>query len=329
MSFPFIRPRRLRQNATIRNLVRETNFDIHNLIYPLFVIEGQKKKQAINSMPNCFRFSIDFLIEEVKHAYALGLRIFAVFPVIEEKLKSSDKPREAYNPEGLVPNAIRALKAALPKDICLIADIALDPYTIHGHDGIADENGNILNDETVEVLGEMAFCLAKSGADIVAPSDMMDGRIGFIRQVLEENNLSNTLILSYAAKFASAFYGPFRDALNVNLKLGDKSTYQLDPANSREAEKEIVLDINEGADLIMVKPALAYLDIIQKASQVSHLPIIVYSVSGEYAMLKAAAQQNWLDEKKVVLESTIAFRRAGASGIITYYAKQIAEWLQD
>ncbi len=326
MSFPFIRPRRLRQTATIRNLVRETHFEVNNLIYPLFVIDGENQKQIINSLPDCFRFSIDLLIEEVKEAYSLGLRIFALFPVISDSLKA-ERPSEAYNLQGLIPNAIRALKKALPSDICLIADVALDPYTIHGHDGIADENGQIINDETVEILGQMALCLAKAGADIIAPSDMMDGRIGYIRKILEENNLSNILILSYAAKFASAFYAPFREALNVSLKFGDKATYQLDPANAREAHKEIVLDINEGADLIMVKPALAYLDIIQQASQISHLPIIVYSVSGEYAMLKAAAAQNWLDEKKTVLETMIAFRRAGAAGIITYYAKQIAQWL--
>ncbi|MDX1919660.1 MAG: porphobilinogen synthase [Candidatus Caenarcaniphilales bacterium] len=325
-SFPHVRPRRLRANEAIRALVQETSLGVSNLIYPLFVMDGKKQKQEISSMPGCFRFSMDLLLEEIKEAYDLGLRTFALFPVIDPKLKSEDA-KESYNPEGLIPRTLRVLKKSF-NDICLITDVALDPFTSHGHDGLVDSE-RILNDETVEVLCKMALVQAHAGTDIVAPSDMMDGRVKCIREYLDKNEHSETLILSYSAKFASGFYGPFRDALSSNLKFGDKKTYQLDPANAREAEKEILLDTNEGADMLMVKPGLAYLDILYRASQITHLPLIVYSVSGEYSMIKAACANGSLDEQKVVMESMLAFRRAGARGIITYHAKDIAGWLKD
>ena len=327
MSFPFQRGRRLRYSPSIRHLVEETSLQTQHLICPLFVIEGTQTKQTISSMPAYFRFSLDLLISEVEKLVALGLRTFCLFPIIEPTLKANDG-KEAYNPEGLVSKTIKRLKKEFP-EICLISDIALDPYTKHGHDGLIDESGYVLNDPTLEILGKMALCHAEAGVDIVAPSDMMDGRIAYIRGQLEENNYPNTLILAYAAKFASSFYGPFREALGSNLQFGDKKTYQLNPANSKEAEREILLDLEEGADLIMVKPGLAYLDIIYRTRQITKSPIIAYSVSGEYAMFKAAAAQNWLDEKKIVMESLLAFRRAGAQAIITYYAAEAAKWLKE
>ncbi|HEY9886205.1 MAG TPA: porphobilinogen synthase, partial [Vampirovibrionales bacterium] len=322
------RPRRLRQTNTIRNLVTEHRLHLPDLVYPLFVKDTQfPTQEEIASMPGCYRFNQAELIKEVAECYELGLRTFALFPVISENLKTP-KAEEAFNENGLIVNCIKVLKQKLP-DICLIADVALDPYTDHGHDGIVDEQGEILNDETIEALKKMALVQANAGVDIVAPSDMMDGRIAQIRKALDDNHFSKTLILSYSAKYASAFYGPFRDAVHSNPKFGDKKTYQLNPANIKEAEKELLLDMQEGADMLMVKPGLAYLDVIKKAAEISHLPIVAYSVSGEYCMVKAAAQQGWLDEKKVVLESLLAFKRAGANAIFTYYAKQVAGWLKE
>ncbi len=326
MTFPLSRPRRLRQTQAIRSLVSETKFGTENLIYPLFVTEGKEQKTEISSMPDCFRLSIDLLVKEVKEAYTLGIDKIALFPVIEKDLKD-EKATESYNPNNLTARTIKAIKENCP-EVCVITDVALDPYTVHGHDGIVDEDGNILNDDTVEILVEMALSQAKAGADIVAPSDMMDGRVLAIRKALDESRYQGVLILSYSAKYASAFYGPFRDALSSNLKFGDKKTYQMDPGNALEAEKEILIDEEEGADLLMIKPGLAYLDILGRAKQTTRLPLVVYSVSGEYSMIKAAAQNDWLDEKKIVLETMTAFRRAGASGIITYHAKQIANWLR-
>lgn len=325
--FPHIRPRRLRSSETIRQLVKENHLSISNIIYPLFVLDGENKKEEISSMPSCYRFSQDLLLQEIKECHALGLRTFALFPVLESKLKSKCA-KEAYNKDGLIPRTLRLLKENF-EDICLITDVALDPFTSHGHDGLVNDKGKILNDETVEVLCKMALVQAQSGADIVAPSDMMDGRVKCIREYLDKNECSETLILSYSAKFASSFYGPFRDAISTKLEFGDKKTYQLDPANAREAEKEILLDAEEGADMLMVKPGLAYLDVLYRASQLSKLPLIVYSVSGEYSMIKAASANGWLDEQRVVMEAMTAFRRAGASGIITYHAKDIARWLKD
>ncbi|MFN5540366.1 MAG: porphobilinogen synthase [Candidatus Melainabacteria bacterium] len=330
-SFPLHRARRTRNNNAFRNLVRENHLSIQDLIYPLFIIEGHNQKIEIASMPGCFRLTIDLLLKEIAEAVKLGIQHIAIFPVIpnENKSESAD---EAYNPNGLTQTAIKEIKNNFP-EICLITDIALDPYTIHGHDGICDSKGNILNDQTVEILCKMAIVQAEAGADIVAPSDMMDGRVYSIRQALDKAGFQDTLILSYSAKYASSFYGPFRDALNShlnsNLQFGDKKTYQMDIANAKEAEKEILHDEAEGADMVMVKPGLAYLDIVYRASQITTLPIIVYSVSGEYSMIKAAAQNGWLNEKQIVLESMIAFKRAGASGIITYFAKDIARYLTD
>jgi porphobilinogen synthase len=326
MSFPIVRPRRLRQNQALRDLVQENSLNISNLIYPLFVMDGDEQKSEIGSMPGCYRRSIDLLTQEAREAFELGIKFVALFPLIDSVLKS-DRAEEAYNPNGLIPRAIRVLKRELP-ELNIISDVALDPYTSHGHDGLVDQKGNILNDQTVEVLAAMALCQAKAGADILAPSDMMDGRVIAIRGTLDQHEYQNKLILAYSAKYASAFYGPFRDALQTNLKFGDKKTYQLNPANTLEAHKEIMLDINEGADMVMVKPGLAYLDIVYRASQIGQLPVIVYAVSGEYSMIEAAAQKGWLDKKKIVLETMLAFRRAGASGIITYHAKEIASWLK-
>lgn len=325
-SFPLNRPRRLRQNKIIQSLNAEISpiIEISRLIYPVFVVEGQNQKTEIKSMPGIYRFSIDLLLKELEEVYKLGLDKIALFPVIEPN-KKNNTAEEAYNPDNLINKAIRAIKKEFPK-LCLIADVALDPFTMHGHDGICDEKNYILNDETVQILVKMALCQAEAGADIIAPSDMMDGRVLQIREALEKNNFKNTLILSYSAKYASGFYGPFREALGSSLQFGDKTTYQLSPINACEAEKEILLDINEGADLIMVKPGLPYLDIIYRASQISHLPIIAYSVSGEYSMLKSAALNGYLDERKAVEESILCFRRAGSAAIITYYAKQLALW---
>jgi porphobilinogen synthase len=317
-----VRPRRLRRNNSIRSMVQETILSVNDFIYPLFVMEGENKTVEVASMPGAFRFTLDLLVKEVKEAYELGIKAIALFPLTPEELKDK-KGTECYNPQGLIQRSIRAIKKEIP-DILIITDIALDPYNSDGHDGIVDENGVILNDETVEVLVKQALSQAEAGTDIVAPSDMMDGRIGAIRQGLDSAGYNHVGILAYSAKYASAYYGPFRDALDSAPKAGDKKTYQMDPANTREAIKEVELDIAEGADMVMVKPALAYLDIIHQVRQVTNLPVAAYNVSGEYAMIKAAAKLGWIDENKVMLETLTSIKRAGADLILTYFAKQAA-----
>ena len=316
------RPRRLRRTETLRKMVRETILTVDDLIYPMFVMEGESIKIEIASMPGCYRFSLDLLLEEITVVSQLGINAIALFPVIPEEQKN-DTGTESYNPEGLVQETVKAIKKAVP-EIIMITDVALDPFTTHGHDGLVDENGKILNDQTVEVLVKMALSQAEAGADFVAPSDMMDGRIGAIRQALDAEGYINVGILAYSAKYASAYYGPFRDALDSAPKFGDKKTYQMDAANAKEALKEIELDIAEGADIIMVKPALAYLDIIFQVKTATNLPVAAYNVSGEYAMIKAAAQHGWIDEKKVILETLTSMKRAGADLILTYFAKEVA-----
>ncbi|PTX22219.1 porphobilinogen synthase [Pontibacter mucosus] len=319
------RPRRNRQTEAIRNLVQETTLGINDFIYPLFVIEGQNQRVEVASMPGINRFSIDTLQEEVAACVDLGIKAFAPFPSIPEQLK--DKyASQSHNPEGLYARAIREIKKNFP-DVAIFSDVAMDPYSSDGHDGIV-ENGVILNDETLEVLGKMALAQAEAGADVVAPSDMMDGRVAHLRHVLDENGYQHVGIMSYTAKYASAFYGPFRDALSSAPKKGDKKTYQMNPANSREALLEAELDIAEGADYLMVKPALAYLDIIKSLRENSHLPIAAYNVSGEYAMVKAAAQKGWLDGEKAMLESLLSIKRAGADIILSYFAKEFAQLQQ-
>jgi porphobilinogen synthase len=303
-------------------MVKETNLSVNDLIYPLFVMEGEGKKVEITSMPGCYRYTPDLLLEEIAAVAELGINAIALFPVISES-KKDDTGSESYNPEGLVQQTVQAIKQAVPQ-IVVITDVALDPFTTHGHDGLIDENGTILNDPTVEVLVKMALSQAESGADMVAPSDMMDGRIGAIRKALDAEGYINVGILAYSAKYASAYYGPFRDALDSAPKFGDKKTYQMDAGNAREALKETFLDIAEGADIVMVKPALAYLDIIHQIRSETNLPVAAYNVSGEYAMIKAAAQQGWIDEKQVMLETLLSIKRAGADLILTYFAKEVA-----
>ena len=321
------RMRRMRRCDFSRRLIRENTLSTDDLIYPMFVIEGENKREAIASMPGVERVSIDQLLIEAKQCFELGIPAIALFPVVSQDKKSEDAA-EAYNPDGLAQTAVRALKTALP-ELGVITDVALDPFTVHGQDGLIDDTGYVLNDETVDVLVKQALSHAKAGADIVAPSDMMDGRIGAIRQALEANNFIHTRILSYSAKYASSFYGPFRDAVgsSANLGSGNKYSYQMDPANSDEAMREVELDIKEGADMFMVKPGLPYLDIVRRVKETFAVPTYVYQVSGEYAMLKAAAQNGWLDEKATVMESLLCFKRAGADGILTYYAKTVAQWL--
>ena len=327
--FPHHRPRRLRRDEFSRNLVRENQLSVNDLIYPCFVLEGNNQRQAVESMPGVERMSIDLLLKEAAIINKLGIPAIALFPVTPDEVKSLDA-KEAYNPDGLAQRAVRALKEALP-DLGVITDVALDPFTTHGQDGLIDDNGYILNDETVEVLVKQALSHAEAGADIVAPSDMMDGRVGAIRQALEQQKHIHTRILAYSAKYASSFYGPFRDAVGSagNLGSGNKYSYQMDPANSDEALHEVALDLQEGADMVMVKPGMPYLDILHRVKETFQKPTFVYQVSGEYAMLKAAAQNGWLDEKAVVMESMIAFKRAGADAILTYYAKDIAQWLAE
>ena len=319
------RPRRLRRNPSIRSLVREAHLSIDDFIYPMFVMEGENSRVEISSMPEAYRFTLDLLVKEVEENYALGIKAIALFPAVPEEKKDLTGS-ESFNPEGLAQRAVRAIKAVLP-DIIIITDVALDPFTTHGHDGLIDDNGVILNDETVEVLVKMSVSQAAAGTDFVSPSDMMDGRIGAIRQGLDANGFENVGILAYSAKYASAYYGPFRDALGSAPKSGDKKTYQMDPANSREAIKEVYLDIAEGADIVMVKPALAYLDIIAKVKDATNVPVAAYNVSGEYAMIKAAAQLGWIDEKKVMLETLLSMKRAGADIILSYHAKAVAQIL--
>lgn len=328
MTFPYTRMRRMRKNDFSRRLMREHRLTADDLIYPMFIIEGKKVREAVPSMPNIERVSIDVLLEEAKEIVALGIPMIALFPVISGDKKSLDA-KEAYNPNGLVQRAVKALKDAFP-ELGLLTDVALDPYTTHGQDGIIDDEGYVLNDVTVETLVKQALSHAKAGADVVAPSDMMDGRIGEIRDELEAEGFINTLIMAYAAKYASAYYGPFRDAIGSsgNLGKGNKFTYQIDPANSNEAIREVMLDIDEGADMVMVKPGLPYLDIVRRVKTELEVPTFAYQVSGEYAMHMAAFQNGWLDKDSVILESLVAFKRAGADGILTYFAKDAARLLK-
>ncbi len=326
--FPSTRMRRMRYHDFSRRLMRENTLSVDDLIYPMFVIEGSNQKEKIASMPGVERLSIDLLVAEASQIVQLGIPAIALFPVTAAD-KKTDDASEAYNPEGLAQRCVRALKKAHP-DLGIITDVALDPFTSHGQDGLINAQGYVMNDETIEVLCKQALSHAESGADMVAPSDMMDGRIGAIRSTLESNNHPNTQILAYSAKYASSFYGPFRDAVGSagNLGTGNKYSYQMDPANSDEALREIQLDLQEGADIIMIKPGMPYLDIIRRAKEQFAAPTFAYQVSGEYAMLKAASINGWLDEKPVVLESLLAFKRAGADAILTYYAKSVAQWLK-
>lgn len=319
------RPRRLRRTEAIRRMVRENQLTVNDLIYPIFVMEGENVKQEISSMPNYYRYSLDLLLKEVDDAYNRGINAIALFPLIAED-KKDNVGQESHNPDGLVQRTVRAIKQEIPH-LVVITDVALDPFSSYGHDGIVRE-GKILNDETVEVLVKMALSQAEAGADFVAPSDMMDGRVGAIRKALDAEGFINVGILAYSAKYASGYYGPFRDALESAPKFGDKKTYQMDAANSREAIKEVVLDIAEGADIVMVKPALAYLDIIHRLRDYTNLPVAAYNVSGEYTMIKAAAQYGWIDEKKVILETLTSMKRAGADLILTYFAKEVALMLR-
>jgi len=319
------RPRRLRRTEALRQLVQETHLRVQDLIYPLFVMEGENQRQEVESMPGCYRYTLDLLLKEVEEAANLGIPAVALFPVVPEE-KKDPTGRESFNPEGLIQRAVRRIKQEIP-EILVITDVALDPYNSDGHDGIV-RDGVILNDETVEVLVKQALSQAEAGTDIVAPSDMMDGRVGAIREALDEQGYTDVAILAYSAKYASAFYGPFRDALGSAPKWGDKKTYQMDPANAREALREVELDEAEGADMVMVKPALAYLDIIYRVKEATDLPVAAYNVSGEYAMIKAAEQKGWIDGKKVMMESLLAMKRAGADMILTYFAKEAALLLQ-
>ncbi|MDO9104811.1 MAG: porphobilinogen synthase [Methylovulum sp.] len=323
------RMRRMRYQDFSRRLMRENRLVVDDLIYPMFVTEGHAQQEPVSSMPGVERYSLDLLITHAQQCHALGIPAIALFPVVPDDKKSADAA-EAFNPDGLVQRSVRALKKAVP-GLGIITDIALDPFTSHGQDGLIDEQGYVINDETVSVLVKQALSHAQAGADMVAPSDMMDGRIGAIRQALEAEHFTNTLILAYSAKYASSFYGPFRDAVGSAASLGkaNKYSYQMDPANSDEALREIALDLQEGADIVMVKPGMPYLDIIRRVKDRYGVPTFAYQVSGEYAMIKAAAMNGWLDEKQVVLESLLAFKRAGSDAILTYFAKTVAQWLQD
>jgi porphobilinogen synthase len=319
----------MRRDDFSRRLMREHELSASDFIYPMFILDGEQQREAVESMPGIDRVSIDLLLEEAREVCELGIPAITLFPVVGASAKS-DQADEAWNPEGLVQRAIRALKAAHP-DLGVITDVALDPYTSHGQDGLLDENGYVVNDETIEVLVKQALSHAAAGADVVAPSDMMDGRIGMIREALESSGHLNTRILAYSAKYASSFYGPFRDAVGsaANLAGGNKYSYQMDPANSNEALHEAALDIDEGADMIMIKPGLPYLDIVRRISDELQFPTFVYQVSGEYAMLKAAGQNGWIDERACALEALLSIKRAGANGILTYYAKSAAAWLRE
>ncbi|MEH6457005.1 MAG: porphobilinogen synthase [Cocleimonas sp.] len=328
-SFPHKRMRRMRKDDFSRRLMRENILTVNDLIYPVFVIEGVNQREEIKSMPGVERLSIDLLVEEAIEVAALGIPAMALFPVVGDN-KKSEMAEEAYNPDGLCQRAVRAIKAAAP-ELGVITDVALDPYTSHGQDGLMNDEGYIINDETTEVLVKQAVSHADAGADVVAPSDMMDGRIGEVRAALEEAGHRNTRILSYAAKYASSFYGPFREAVGSagNLAGGNKYSYQQDPANSDEALYEVALDLQEGADMVMIKPGMPYLDIVRRVKDEFKAPTYVYQVSGEYAMIKAASINGWLDEKEVVMESLIGMKRAGADGILTYFSKDVAKWLKE
>ncbi len=327
-SYPFTRKRRMRRDDFSRRLMRENRLTPDDFIYPMFVLDGEQQREPVESMPGIERVSVDLLVEIAARVVQLGIPAIALFPVVGDAAKS-DSADEAWNPEGLVQRAVRALKQAHP-DLGVITDVALDPYTSHGQDGLLDADGYVTNDDTLKVLVKQALSHAEAGVDIVAPSDMMDGRIGAIREALEAAGHVNTRILAYAAKYASSFYGPFRDAVGSagNLGGGNKYTYQMDPANSNEALHEVMLDIDEGADMVMIKPGLPYLDIVRRISEELQFPTFVYQVSGEYAMLKAAGQNGWIDEKACVLEALLAIKRAGANGILTYFAMDAAGWLQ-
>ena len=326
--YPLGRPRRLRRDTFTRNLVRENALTPHDLIYPVFVVDGKQQRQAINSMPGVERLSLDLLLPVAEACVKLGIPVMALFPVIDPALKTPDG-REALNPDGLVPRVVQALKKEFP-DLGVMTDVALDPFTSHGQDGLLSDTGYVLNDETVEVLVKQALTQAGAGVDIVAPSDMMDGRIGAIRQALEANHFIHTRIMAYSAKYASAFYGPFRDAVGSagNLGKSDKKVYQMDPGNSDEALREVAMDIAEGADMVMVKPGMPYLDVVRRVKDEFKVPTFAYQVSGEYAMLKAAAINGWLDHDAVMMESLLAFKRAGADGVLTYFALDAARLLQ-
>ncbi len=330
--FPSGRPRRLRRDSFTRNLVREHQLDASDLIYPVFVVDGKQQRQSVASMPGVDRLSLDLLLPVAQQCVDLGVPVMALFPVIDPALKTPDG-REALNPDGLVPRVVRALKKEFP-ELGIMTDVALDPFTSHGQDGLLDPdplaNGYILNDETVAVLVQQALTQARAGVDIVAPSDMMDGRIGAIRQALESDHFIHTRIMAYSAKYASAFYGPFRDAVGsaANLGKSNKQVYQMDPGNSDEAMREVAMDIAEGADMVMVKPGMPYLDVVRRVADAFQVPTFAYQVSGEYAMLKAAAQNGWLDHDAVMMESLLAFKRAGARGVLSYFALDAARLLR-
>jgi len=325
--YPSTRMRRMRRDDFSRRLMQENCLTPADFIFPVFVLEGSGEREAVASMPGVERLSIDLLLQEARETHALGIPAMALFPVTPPEVKSEDA-REAYNPDGLAQRAVRALKEALP-DLGVITDVALDPFTTHGQDGLIDASGYVMNDETVDVLVKQAVSHAEAGADVVAPSDMMDGRIGAVRDALESAGRVHTRILAYSAKYASSFYGPFRDAVGsaANLGGGNKYTYQMDPANSDEALREVELDLNEGADMVMVKPGMPYLDIVRRVKERFGVPTFAYQVSGEYAMLMAAAKNGWLDERSVVMESLLCNKRAGADGVLTYFAKRAAQWL--
>ncbi|MEA9598795.1 porphobilinogen synthase [Polynucleobacter sp. AP-Sanab-80-C2] len=328
LNFPEHRPRRMRRDDWSRRLMQENSVSANDLIYPVFLLEGQGKSEAVASMPGVNRVSLDLLLPVAQECVDLGIPVLALFPVIDASLKTPDG-KEAFNPNGLIPNAVRELKKRFP-NLGIMTDVALDPYTSHGQDGVLDEQGRILNDETAAILVKQAVAQAEAGVDIVAPSDMMDGRIGKIREALEQKNLIHTRIMAYSAKYASAFYGPFRDAVGSAKNLGkaDKKTYQMDCANGDEALREVALDISEGADMVMVKPGMPYLDIVRRVREEFDYPTYAYQVSGEYAMLKAAAQNGWLDHDAVMMESLLAFKRAGADGVLTYFALEAARLMK-
>ena len=328
-SFPARRMRRIRKHDFSRRLMAENQISVNDLIYPMFILEGENRRQSVDSMPGIERLSIDLMVEEVKYLADLGIPAIALFPVVSAEFKSL-MAEEAYNTNGLVQQAVRAIKAAAPQ-MGVITDVALDPFTVHGQDGIIDEEGYVINDITTEILIKQALSHAEAGADVVAPSDMMDGRIGAIREALEEAGHIHTQVMAYSAKYASNYYGPFRDAVGSsgNLKGGDKKTYQMDPANSDEALHEVAMDLNEGADMVMVKPGMPYLDVVRRVKTELQVPTFAYQVSGEYAMHMAAIQNGWLKERETIMESLLCFKRAGADGVLTYFAKRVAEWLAE
>lgn len=319
------RPRRNRASKSIRALVQENHLHISDLIMPLFVIEGTNQKTEVTSMPGVYRYSTDLIIEKCKAIYDLGIQAVVLFPALPDN-KKDPRAKESLNPAGLYQNTLNAIKKAVP-ELTLITDVAMDPYSSDGHDGLVNENGEILNDETLEILARMAVSQAEAGADIIAPSDMMDGRVGFIRGALDEAGFTSVSIMAYSVKYASAYYGPFREALASTPKHGDKKTYQMNPANIDEGIREVSLDIDEGADIVMIKPGLPYLDVIRAVREISPVPVAAYNVSGEYAMVKAAGLNNWIDYQKVVLETLLSFKRAGADMILTYHAEEAANWL--